>query len=264
MVDIRDENAYFVPLGDGRFDATRHVGGAWFADEQHIAPMLGLLTHLVEVDRDLRRSDGMVLGRLAFEILGRVKIAEVSTQVRVPRPGRGVELVEAVASQDGRDVVSLRAWLMKPDDSRGVAGTPLSPIPSPEETPPWDPTEEWPGEFIRSVEVRRSKQGPGRGQFWARTNVPLIATTTYSRLAAFVGLLDIANGMMVRAHPKEIAFPNVDLTVHLFTMPEGEWVGLDTSVTFGTAGTGVTSSVVHDRNGPVGVMAQMLTVRPLG
>src|SRR5690606_7957166 len=129
-----------------------HVGGAWFEDEQHIAPMLGLLTHLVEVDRDQRRDDELVLGRLSFEILGRVRIAEVTTEVRVLRPGRGVELVEAVASQDGRDVVALRAWLMKPGDTHSVAATPLPRIPVPDDTPVWDPTQEWPGEFIRTVE----------------------------------------------------------------------------------------------------------------
>ncbi len=253
--------SYFVPLGDGRFDATEHVGGAWFEDEQHIAPMLGLLTHLVEVDRDQRRDDGLLLGRLSFEILGRVKIAEVTTQVRVLRPGRGVELVQAVAAQDGRDVLSLRAWLMQPGDTGSVAATLLERIPSPHETPAWDPTQEWPGGFIRTVEVRRTQLEPGRGHFWARTRTPLVAGTPYSRLAGFVGLLDIANGMMTRAHPRKVFYPNVDLTLHLFSQPEGEWMGMDTSVTFGAGGTGVTSSVVHDENGPVGVMAQMLTVR---
>ena len=264
MIGKREDRAYFVPLGDGRYDATEHVGGAWFENEQHIAPMLGLLTHLVDVDRNRRRDDELILGRLSFEILGRVRIAEVTTEVRVLRPGRGVELVEAVASQDGRDVVMLRAWLMKPGGTHDIAATPLPRIPGPDDTPDWDPTQEWPGAFIRTVEVRRSRQEPGRGHFWARTSVPLIADTPYSRSAAFVGLLDIANGMMTRAHPKEIFYPNVDLTLHLFAQPQGEWVGLDTSVTFGADGTGVTSSVVHDQNGPVGVMAQMLTVRPSG
>src|SRR5690606_34327047 len=103
-------NAYFVPTGDGRFTATAHVGGAWYADEQHIAPLLGLLTHLVEVDRDERRGDGLVVGRLSFDILGRVGMDEVVTAVRTLRPGRSVELVEVVASQHDHDVVLLRAW----------------------------------------------------------------------------------------------------------------------------------------------------------
>lgn len=253
--------SYFVPSGEGRFSATAHVGGAWFADEQHIAPMLGLLAHLVEVDRDERRADGLVVARLSYDILGRVGMDEVTTRVRVVRPGRSVELVEAVASQHGRDAVMLRAWLMKPAGTQELSGTPLSAIPAPEDVPLWDPTQVWPGGFIESVEVRRIEHGPGRAQFWVRTAVPLIADTAYSRLAYAAGLLDIANGMAVRADPKAVAFPNVDLTAHFFAVPDGDWLGFDTGVTFGAGGLGLTSSVIHDRSGPVGVMSQMLTVR---
>lgn len=255
------EHAYFVRTGEGRFAATSLVGGAWFVDEQHIAPLLGLLTHLVEVDRDTRRPDRLHFGRLSFEILGRVTIDEVVTTVRVIRPGRTVELVEAVAAQRGRDVVTLRAWLLAGADTAGLAATSLARIPAVDETPPWDPTTDWPGRFIESIEVRRRLHEPGRGHVWARTSVPLLADHGHSDLAAFVGLLDIANGMSVRADPQDVFYPNVDLTLHLFAEPRGRWVGFDTNVTFGAGGLGVTSSVIHDENGPVGVMAQMLTIR---
>ncbi len=58
-------------------------------------------------------------------------------------------------------------------------------------------------------------------------------------------------------------FPNVDLTVHLHRRPEGHWSGLDTTVTFGPNGRGVTSTVLHDVTGPVGHAQQILTLRPL-
>jgi hypothetical protein len=61
-----------------------------------------------------------------------------------------------------------------------------------------------------------------------------------------------------------VAFPNLDLTAHLFEEPHGDWLGFDTSVSFGRNGFGLTSSVIHDEHGPVGTMAQMLTVRPSG
>lgn len=263
MEDDPLRHGYFLPLREGRFGATPHVGGAWFADEQHIAPMLGLLTHLVEVDRDERRGDGLVVARLSFDILGRVGMEDVTTRVGVVRPGRNVELVEAAASQHGRDAVMLRAWLMKPGPTEALAATPLSTIPAPEDLAPWDPTRVWPGGLIDSIEVRRLEHEPGRAQFWIRTPVPLVAGTPSSRLAYAAGLLDIANGMTVRADPTEVAFPNVDLTAHFFAVPVGDWIGFDTSVSFGGGGIGVTTSIIHDRRGPVGAMSQMLTVRPL-
>ena len=58
-------------------------------------------------------------------------------------------------------------------------------------------------------------------------------------------------------------FPNVDPTSHLHRRPRGTWTGLDTSVTFGPTGQGLTSTVLHDLDGPVGHAAQILTLRPL-
>jgi hypothetical protein len=40
-------------------------------------------------------------------------------------------------------------------------------------------------------------------------------------------------------------------------------VGLDTTVVFGPDGAGLTTSVLHDRTGPVGRSEQLLTVRAL-
>jgi Thioesterase-like superfamily len=260
--------AYFERVGPSAFRATSHVGGAWATHEQHIAPALGLLVHAVERDRDARRSDGLLVGRLSFDILGTIPIDVVEVDVRVRRPGRTVELVEATLSHGGRAAVLARAWLLQPGTTRHLAGTGLPQIPAPDEVPPWEGTTVWPGGFIASVEVRRRQLEPGRGAFWVRTPLPLIEAEPVSELARRAGLFDIANGMTVRVSPDAAAFPNLDLTAHLFRrpvgfrQPGGDWLGFDTTVSFGPDGLGVTSSVLHDARGPFGTMSQVLTVRP--
>lgn len=255
--------AYFERLDDERFRATEHVSGAWDPDHQHIAPALGLLVHAVELDRDSRRDDGLLIGRLSYDILGTVPVDVVDVRVRVARPGRTIELVEATLEYAGRAVVLLRAWLLQPADNRRLQGSGLPPIKPPADLAPWDPTSVWPGGFIASAEVRRDEDEPGRARYWVRTATPLLEDEPVSDLARFAGLLDIANGMTVRAAPTEVGFPNVDLTAHLFDQPVGEWVGFDTTVSFGATGLGVTHSIIHDEDGPVGTMSQVLTVRPL-
>ena len=89
-----------------------------------------------------------------------------------------------------------------------------------------------------------------------------VQTCALPILAATAGLLDVANGMSVRADPREVAFPNLDLTAHLVRPPVGGGLGLDSSVSFGPVGLGLTSSVLHDAEGPFGMLAQSLTVRP--
>lgn len=254
--------AYFEQTDEHVFRATAHTGGAWDTGTQHIAPALGLLAHAVEADRAARRDDPALVSRLSYDILGTVPVAEVEVSVRLLRPGRTIELVEATLAHGGRAVVVLRAWLLEPRDTATFAGTGLDPIPGPEDHEPWDPTTIWPGGFIASVEVRRRQVAPGRATVWVRTPVPLVEGREVGRLAATVGLLDIANGMTVRADPQAVAFPNLDLTAHLVAAPQGAWVGLDTRVTFGADGLGLTHSVVHDETGPIGTSSQTLTVRP--
>jgi hypothetical protein len=255
--------AYFERLGAHRFRATEHTGGAWDLETQHIAPALGLLAHAVERDRDERRGAGLVLTRLSYDILGTVPIAEVDIEVAVVRAGRTIELVEAMLSHGRRSVVRLRAWLMEERDTSAIQGTGLERIPGPDELEPWDPTTVWPGGFIATADVRRRQLEPGRASVWVRTTQPLLDSEEVSRRAAVAGLLDIANGMTVRAAPADVAFPNVDLTAHLFTQPAAGWLGLATAVSFGADGLGLTTSVVHDERGPIGTSSQCLTVRPI-
>jgi hypothetical protein len=254
--------AYFERLGAHTFRATEHTGGAWDLETQHIAPALGLLAHAVEQDRDARRSDDLVLTRLSYDILGTVPIAEFEIGVEVVRAGRTIELVEAVLTYGERPAVRLRAWLMKERDTAEIQGTGHPPIAGPDEMPGWDPTSIWRGGFIASVEVRRDQAEPGRASYWVRTTQPLL-DEEISRTAAVAGLLDVANGMTVRAAPTAVAFPNVDLTAHLFARPGDGWLGFDTAVSFGAEGLGLTTSVIHDEDGPVGTSSQLLTVRPL-
>lgn len=254
--------AYFERTGASTYLPTSHVSGAWDLDDQHIGPALGLLAHVVEQDRDARRDDGLLLGRLSYDIWGTVPMAEVEVSVQVLRPGRTIELVEARLGHAGRTVVTLRAWLMRRGDTDAVGGTPHPRLPQPHELPAWDPTTVWPGGYIAAAEVRRAEQEPGRAAVWVRTDVPLLSGEDVSPLARSAVLFDIVNGMTVRTDPRQVAFPNLDLTAHLFREPEGEWLGFDAAVSFGPAGIGVTSSVLHDTAGPLGTMAQVLTVRP--
>jgi hypothetical protein len=253
--------AYFTRLSNTNFRATEHTGGAWSVSEQHIAPAMGLLTHVIELDC-ARRGTGFKIGRLAFDILGVIPIDEVQTEIQSLRSGRTIELVEATMLHNGRPALKARAWLVKPNDTQSIQGNVISPIPGRDAMEPWDATSVWPGGFIATIDVRRASEGPGKAAYWARANYPLLDDEAVSPLARFASLFDIANGMAVRAAPTEVAFPNLDLTAHLFAAPRGEWLGFDTSVSFGADGIGLTSSTIYDEAGPIGTVAQMLTLRP--
>ncbi|AGZ42391.1 hypothetical protein AFR_20595 [Actinoplanes friuliensis DSM 7358] len=253
--------SYFERTGEHRFRATEATGGAWAVDEQHISPMTGLLVHAVEQARD--PADGMVVTRISMDILGVLKLEEFDVHVEVVRPGRTIELVEAVAIARGRPAVRARMWRMACPDTSAVAGGQPAALPGPETVEPWRLSELWQGGYIASVEVRPvGTPQPGRTTAWISSRADLIAGEKVSELASFVALVDTANGIAVRQSPADWLFPNLDLTIHLHRQPSGPWVGLDTSVVFGVSGQGLTSTVLHDVDGPVGRAEQILTVRP--
>lgn len=206
-----------------------------------------------------------MVSRIAFDIFGVIPSGAVDIEARVIRPGRTIELVEAEMRAAGQVVVRATAWRLATSDTESIAGDPFEPMPGPDTGHPWRGTGIWGGGFIRSLEFRvLPGWQPGRGQVWLRSDVDLVAGEGSSTLACFIGLVDTANGIAVRADPQTLAFPNTDLTIHLFRSPVGSWVGLDTSVTFGPDGVGLTAATLHDVSGPVGRVAQTLTLRPTG
>lgn len=254
--------AYFRRLDTSRFTATDAVQGAWNIDEQHIAPALGLLTHVLERDHRARHDPPLTISRISFDILGTLPIDTVGTSTRIVRAGRTIELAEATLHHGGRAVVIARAWFSQDNDTAAIAGTDLSRIPAPDTMRTWSPTHIWPGQFVTTIEVRREESERGRAQFWMRPRLPLLEGETSSPTARLLGLVDIANGITPRVQPGHAYFPNLDLTAHMFRPPTTAWIGFDTTVSFGPRGHGLTHSILHDELGPIGALQQALTVRP--
>ncbi|GAB2751700.1 thioesterase family protein [Terrabacter koreensis] len=257
----RDTAAFYRRLGPGLYAPTVHVQGAWRDDEQHMAPVSGILAH--EIDLHEPR-EGMQLARISFDILGMIPSRPSRVEVRTSRPGRTIELVEATMLVDDRAVVRAHAWRLAAHDSEPVAGVELETIPSPDELDPWSGSDTWDGGYIEGLEFRVAPdRRPGRTIAWIRALNPLVDGETCSPTADLVRLADTANGIAVRVSPREWMFPNVDLAVHLFREPVRGWVGFDTRVTMGPTGLGLTSTTLHDEQGPVGRAEQILTVRRL-
>lgn len=256
-----DPPAYYRQAGPSSYTPTKHAQGAWAPDQQHMGPVSGLLAHVIETTEP--RAD-LALSRVSFDILGVIPLSEVEVTARVSRPGRTVELVEAVMSADGRALVRAHAWRLLRTDTESIEGTDLAPLRPLDEATPWPGTGTWSGGFIESLDIRMLPGGrPGRGQVWLRSTVDVLEGFDVGALPRFFAVFDTMNGVAVRVRPETVAFPNTDLTVHLFRQPAGEWLGLDVEVSVGPGGAGLTSAVLHDAAGPFGRAMQILTLRPL-
>jgi hypothetical protein len=255
--------SYYLRHDDTQFESTIHAQGAWNPHEQHMAPVAGLLAHVLE---SFEARAELRIARISYEILGLIPEGKFEVVTSVLRPGRTIELVQAELVAGGRVAVRATAWRLQTSDTSDVEGVVDEPMTALEEATGPVSLTEWPGGYIRSIDARAlPDHASGHGRAWVRTPYPLLPTEPVSDFVRLMGLVDTSNGIATRVKPGEdgYAFPNVDLQIHLYRAPAGEWLGLHNAVNFGADGVGLTSTVLHDVTGPFGRAEQILTLRKL-
>lgn len=260
-------DAFYVPLGDGRFTSTEHTGGPWDPRLQHAGPPSALLARAIE--QHAGAWPGHIV-RISVDILGPVPVAEVAVTTQVLRSGRSVELVQAElhsAGEAGGDRVAARATAWRVVDAK----LDLPDHPEVEhEVPefPDAPTElpqGWGGGYLAAMEWRESRGDwgpPGAATVWGRMRYPLVAGDQPTGLQRIMTIADSGNGVSHVLPFDNWLFINPDLTVHLAAEPQGEWICLDAATTLSERGFGLATSRLFDRRGLVARGAQSLYVAP--
>jgi hypothetical protein len=252
------------------FVPTELTRGPWSAEHQHAGPPAALLARAVE------RAAGIDPGQVAslrYDILRPVPLAPLAVAVRVLRPGRRVEQLEATlaaAARPDEPLMRLTAWRMR------AAPVPLredeAPGPAPGEPGRSEPAplEWWPRAEVgyhlaldwHIVEGGWDRPGPATA--WTRLRVPLLAGEEPSPLERLLVMADAASGISAVRPFTDWLFINVDLGVALERRPEGEWMAMAARTQLGPDGAGLCTSVLSDRRGRLGVTTQSLLVGPHG
>ena len=255
--------AFYEKAGDG-FVATELTRGPWDPGAQHAGPPSGLL------GRELERvagGEGFQIARVTFEILRPVPIGPVRVEAEVVRPGRSVQMLEAsLAGQDGEKLIVARAWRIRTSELEipdGVVTTPEAP-PGPEEgdVPGFFETGQSVG-YHTAMEWRSVGGGfldPGPATVWMRMGCELVAGEAPTPLQRTLVAADVGNGISAVLDWRRYVFINVDLSVHLERMPEGEWVCVDAVTLPQRNGIGTAESVLSDERGRIGRAAQALLI----
>lgn len=255
-------DSFYLPLDDdgSRWLATVHTTGPWDAGSQHAGPPSALLGRALE---GFERRDDTMVARVTIELLGPVPVAELALRVRMARPGRSVELVEAALSAGGRDVARASAWRVRRTTADRVPSRHPVPPPLPEQSVPLS-MGEWIGGYLDAVEWRVVKGdgfvAPGPGAAWTRLRHPLVADEEPSPLQRVLAVADSGNGLSSELDLAQWHFINPELTVHVHREAVGEWICLDAATTISRGGVGLATSVLSDQAGAVGVGAQSLLV----
>jgi hypothetical protein len=258
------EGAYYLPLGDGWFEATAHTVGPWGPGHQHGGPPTALLAR--EIER-LPGPDLALVTRLTCEILRPIPVGRIRVGARAVRPGRNVQLAEAELTDGDGPVILARAWRMATAPTTPPPGATPPAVPGP---PPPEPDAEptsapatWGDGYLRSIDWHFAEGGfsPGPAVVWARQRLVLVAGEPPTPLQRLLTLADSGSGVGAVLDPVNWTFLNTELSVHLYRPPEGEWFRLDAATTVGGHGVGLASTRLSDRHGQVGTCAQSLLVR---
>ncbi|PKK15760.1 thioesterase family protein [Thermomonospora sp. CIF 1] len=253
--------AFYLPLGDGRYEPTRATESPWSPDAQHGGPPTALLAH----ELDAAAAPGMRLARISVDFLGPIPRRRLRIEVSTLRPGRQIALAEATMIVDDRPAVIARAWHIATGPTPPAAGAPFDPPPPlPEAQEDWhDPDLDGWG-YGQAIEWRHTHglgETSGHAEVWTRVRIPLIAGEKPTGLARALIVADSANGISLALPMRQWLSIPPTMTATLGRLPEGEWVHMAARTRLSDDGLGVAHATMSDLTGYLGEVTQPLLVR---
>ena len=255
-------DSFYETDGDG-FGATALTRGPWDPGAQHAGPPAALLGRALELLPDAAEFH---LSRIVFDILGPVAIGPVAVAARVLRPGRRVQLVEAELRVGGGPRMRATGWRLRlaehemPDEATATPASPAGPDAGSEVGffPSGQEHGYHTGMEARFIAGGFTERGPGT--VWLRMRYPLVAGEEPSPLQRVLIAADVGNGVSSALDFRRFTFINVDLTVQLERLPQGEWVCVDAVTLARPTGIGTAESVLYDERGRLGRGLQSLLI----
>ncbi len=223
-----------------RFRATDLARGTWSATIQHGGPVSALLTRALE---RCEQRDDTRLSRVVIDLLGGVPVeGDLWVRAEVQRPGKQVELLGA--------------------QMLAHAAAPL-PRPRAEAYDRNLKARDWDRNYVHSLQwlwlTEPLSEGPGES--WISPTVDLVKGESMTRLQRLFAVADCANGIGSKLDITKWTFLNTDLAVHVFRVPDGDWIGIRAETSYGPDGIGTTIGTLFDEQGAVGAIQQSVLVR---
>ena len=251
-------SSFFEPDGT-KFRATELTRGPWSNEHMHGGPPVALMVRQAE---KAAGNDGMRIAQVAVRFVRQVPIAPLTVTTKIIKPGKRVRVFEVVLSVDGESLLRAEVERIRQKRVPLIIDDPVDePLRAPEQSRPIDfPFFKTDVGYHTAIEMRAARGTFGHGALaaWLRPRHRLLPDEAWSPAQRVMLAADSGNGVSCGVDWSRYLFINPDLTVNLFGLPDGEWVGVDARTIAGRDGIGLAESVLHDKNGPIGRGTQTL------
>lgn len=231
------ESEAFLPSGLAR--------NPWFANAVAGGPLAALIGHIVE---SAGFDPGFEICRLTIDILGIVPRAPLVPRIVPVRQGRQAQLhrIELLAA----DRVVAQAHVLL---ARHLA-TPAFPSPQPHPAPDEVPEDNFligasMAGAIKTRPIMGRVREPGRGVSWMRMDGEVVAGVPALPFVKACLFADFGNGVGSATFAHEWSYANLDISIHFFRMPHGDWFLLDAFTEGAGNGHAVAQTVFADAGG---------------
>jgi Thioesterase-like superfamily len=238
----------FFVVSDGGLVPGAHAQGPWSAGMLHGRLLAGLAALAIERDHGV---EGFVPVRLTVDMFRNPSMEPAEVTTTLVRAGGRVRAMDATVRIAGVEVARASALYLRTADAPTDDAVPV--------THAWDALP--PDTQIDAIDEGaafdvvapdgRGFDAPGRRQRWLRDRRQLVGGHELSPFVRAALVADIASPL-ANFGPAGLDYINADLTLHLGRMPEGEWIGVETSHRMAAAGVSVAACTLHDRLGPIG------------
>jgi hypothetical protein len=252
--------AFYVEDGP-RLVPTVATRGPWSPEHQHGGPPSAIMARAIE--RAVAGEPPALVSRFTADFVRPVPLAPLTVRVERVRDGRRVQGFAALLVAGDQELARATALLIRTVPvalPARPAGPP--PVPPGAAAPFQFPFFGHPEGYHTAMETRLAGGvfWSGAAFMWMRMRVPLVEGEPTSPLQRVLVAADSGSGVSAAADPARFTFVNADLTTHLYRLPEGEWIGLDSVTTNDSGGVGLARTELLDVNGPLGQALQGLVV----
>lgn len=249
------DGEFFVP--------TDAAGSPWHPSVLHGGSATGLMGHAIATQVPA----GFAVTRITMDLMRPVPKAPMTVRAAVVRDGSRLKVVEVEVAHNGKPVCRASAALVK---TQSVTLPEYAPVPHP---PPPGPEGlqqyaiqdmldakglDIPRGLHSRVEVR--SRDPwlerGRNMSWLRLPVEIVESEALTPFTRTCLLCDLGNGVAQLNLGHATGMINADVTLALYRLPAGEWIGFESEAQVQPNGVGIVHSVLHDGVGSFGHVLQ--------